>query len=96
MIRQGDLRFVKVRSLPKDAVRVDNPILALGEVTGHAHVVKEGLVYVLPNGNVYVESPLGETLVVHDEHAPIRLEKGFYRLFRQREYNSGEIRRVQD
>ena len=37
-----------------------------------------------------------QATLVHDEHGPIELPRGHYRVWRQREYSSREIRVVQD
>lgn len=73
-------------------------VLALGEVTGHAHAV------VGPGELVREAGPFGPMLlhlpkggrVVHEEHAAIALPKGWYRVIRQREYVPGSVRIVAD
>lgn len=52
MKRQGDLLILKVKSIPADAVKSDNRILAEGEVTGHRHELDSGEVYE-KNGVLY-------------------------------------------
>jgi hypothetical protein len=34
--------------------------------------------------------------IIHEEHSPIPLARGFYRVWRQREYSPQEIRVVRD
>ncbi len=87
--RQGDILFVSSES-PIDTKQTTAGALeiAQGEVTGHAHVLhadgiefdsdRDGLVSAL-------NLPDGGTLR-HDEHAPIDLPPGSYRIRRQREY----------
>jgi hypothetical protein len=73
-------------------------VLALGEVTGHAHAV------VGPGELVREQGPFGPALlhlpqggrVVHEEHGPIALPKGWFRVIRQREYVPGSVRIVAD
>ncbi|MEX3099378.1 MULTISPECIES: hypothetical protein [unclassified Streptomyces] len=73
-------------------------VLALGEVTGHAHAV------VGPGELVREPGPFGPMLlhvpqggrVVHEEHATIVLPAGWYRVVRQREYVPGSVRIVAD
>jgi hypothetical protein len=73
-------------------------VLALGEVTGHAHAVVGPGTLVReagPFGASYLHLP-GGGRVVHEEHATIRLPKGRYRVVRQREYVPGAVRVVAD
>lgn len=108
MYRQGDVLIVPVAQdavpphveqaarEPRDAR--GRLVLALGEVTGHAHAV------VGPGELVREPGPFGPMLlrlpeggrVVHEEHAPIILPKGWYRVVRQREYVPGSVRIVAD
>ncbi|MFE7646101.1 hypothetical protein [Streptomyces phaeoluteigriseus] len=108
MYRQGDVLIVAVAEgavpahvaaaprEPRD--RRGRLVLALGEVTGHAHAV------VGPGELVRGPGPFGPMLlhlpqggrVVHEEHAVISLPKGWFRVIRQREYVPGSVRIVAD
>jgi hypothetical protein len=108
MYRQGDVLLVPVaeEAVPPHAVGAPREprdgrgrlVLALGEVTGHAHAV------VGPGELVREPGPFGPMLlhlpkggrVVHEEHAAIALPKGWYRVIRQREYVPGSVRIVAD
>lgn len=92
--------------LPTDIVpQKGPPIFAHGEVTGHAHAVedpKAAMVFI-PKGTVdNVDASLKfatiktKTRVTHQEHAPIALTPGIYKIIRQREYSPEAIRRVAD
>ncbi|WP_329585945.1 hypothetical protein OG500_34290 [Kitasatospora sp. NBC_01250] len=73
-------------------------VLALGEVTGHAHaVVGPGELLRDPGafGAAWLHLPEGGR-VVHEEHAAIALPRGWYRVVRQREYAPGAVRVVAD
>ena len=73
-------------------------VLALGEATGHAHAVQApGALHRSGHPFVpdYLHLPSGGRLV-HEEHAPIALPTGWYRIIRQREYIPGAIRMVSD
>ena|SRR3990167_6405558 len=97
--RQGDLYFVRVDSVPDDAVPVDDNILAHGEATGHAHrVVQDPNVLVRSlAGIMYVHAlDRGEAQIVHEEHAPITLPPGNWKVIRQREYTPEGWRQVAD
>ncbi|MFD8963690.1 hypothetical protein ACFV0C_01610 [Streptomyces sp. NPDC059568] len=112
MYRQGDVLIVPVaqETVPSylvDAARVFGEprdargrlVLALGEVTGHAHAVTgPGRLIREPGdmaGPMYLHLPDGGR-VVHEEHAAIPLPKGWFRVVRQREYLPGAVRIVAD
>ncbi|MFK4266846.1 hypothetical protein [Streptomyces milbemycinicus] len=108
MYRQGDVLIVPVaeEALPANTEGLPRQprdsrgrlVLALGEVTGHAHAV------VGPGTLVRESGPFGVSYlhlsdggrVVHEEHAAIPLPKGWYRVVRQREYAPGAVRVVAD
>ncbi|MEV0182026.1 hypothetical protein AB0I54_22435 [Streptomyces sp. NPDC050625] len=108
MYRQGDVLIVPVakEAVPSHVAAAPREprdgrgrlVLALGEVTGHAHAV------VGPGELVRETGPFGPMLlhlpqggrVVHEEHAAIALPKGWYRVIRQREYVPGSVRIVAD
>lgn len=88
-LRQGDVLLVATDALPEDAeLEVhDGPIvLAYGEATGHSHVIERGpvTVYSDPAGRL-IGVPSVATLV-HQEHAPVAVPPGLYRVVIQREY----------
>lgn len=98
--RQGDVLLVKVGELPGEAVPEelieDRIVLAYGEVTGHAHALSTSFaVAYAHDADRYVVAKEGATLV-HEEHNPIVLEPGVYRVVRQREYSPREVRLVAD
>lgn len=108
MYRQGDVLIVPVdeRAVPARAKDVRGEprdgrgrlVLAFGEVTGHAHAIPGPGRLVRepgPYGPFLLELPEGGRLV-HEEHAPIVLPKGWYRVVRQREYVPGAYRIVAD
>jgi hypothetical protein len=106
MYRQGDVLVVPVADdqvpaglIPAPRDKTGRMVLARGEATGHAHVVTgEGLpLLCLPDDleamflHVRVYGRLS-----HEEHGPIALPAGYYRVVRQREYVPGSIRPVAD
>ncbi|GGQ00633.1 hypothetical protein [Streptomyces roseolilacinus] len=108
MYRQGDVLVVPLDEAAVPAHVADAPaeprdgrgrmVLALGEVTGHAHaVVGPGRLVREPGafGPLLLHLPDGGR-VVHEEHAAIPLPKGWYRVVRQREYVPGSVRIVAD
>lgn len=100
MLRQGDVLLVRVRSIPKAAKRQHSKgmiVLAYGEVTGHAHTVDAGkAVLSLGEGGVMFLTVEELTAVRHQQHAPLTLEPGNYKVIRQREYTPEAIRNVAD
>jgi hypothetical protein len=100
MIRQGDVMLQRIDSIPKKAKEIKRGVaslvLAEGEVTGHAHVIKDRLARLFGDGdNQYVKLEQPATLE-HEEHSAHCLEAGSYRLIHQREYSPEAIRNVAD
>jgi hypothetical protein len=95
--RQGDVFVEQVDYIPADAKPIDGPIiLAHGEATGHAHTVSNRVAKYFSCGDdryLLVEEP---AIVEHQEHAPITLMPGTYRVRQQREYSPLETRNVAD
>lgn len=97
--RQGDVYLLPVGSLPQGAShkpRTGRLVLAEGEHTGHAHCILslEAEEWIF-GGETYlqVQQPVD---LVHEEHTTQRIEPGYYRVIRQREYSPEAIRRVED
>lgn len=106
MYRQGDVLIVpitdaevpdKARLAPRDAR--GRMVLARGEATGHAHAVTGAGVELLADPEdperLYLRVPT-YARVGHEEHGPIPVPKGSYRVIRQREYVPGAWRPVAD
>ncbi|HEX3049816.1 MAG TPA: hypothetical protein VHP83_04110 [Aggregatilineaceae bacterium] len=105
MYRQGDVLIVPVDEIPEGSLvgeAGERIVLAAGEATGHAHTITSDQVTVwhrIQHDNneaqifLQVMTPVD---VEHQEHAPITLPPGLYRVVRQREYDPEENRRVAD
>jgi len=95
--RQGDLLFIKVQSIPKEAKRVKSQILAYGETTGHKHELVGAPVFATGT-NLYfpVQDGGEEVKVVHEEHRTEKFESGFWMLRRQRQWEGDRSQRVKD
>ncbi len=107
---QGDLLIERVDDLPPTGTIVppfDGAIvLAEGEATGHRHAIHggvtmfrdDGLARDIPTGlyvgHVRVDGPSAR--VEHEEHAPLTLSQGTYRVRRQRELEPRDARIVAD
>lgn len=106
MFRQGDVLIVPLDALPVDArprsQGSDGVVLATGEATGHAHAIRDGAVrkYDWLAAQEAPSQHLLEVLepctVTHEEHDPIPLSPGLYRVIRQREYRDGVVEDVVD
>jgi hypothetical protein len=96
--RHGDVMIEEVKSLPEIREKLTHTILAHGEMTGHSHRIKEyedADLYSTHRGlHLHVRGT--SVTVIHEEHAPITLASGYYRIWRQREYSPEEIRIVRD
>lgn len=101
MYRQGDLLLVSVETIDSAATpvardRAQRLVLAEGESTGHAHVVLAPDVALVEARRVrYIQSPKPFE-ITHEEHAPLRLPAGTFRVVHQREYAPEAIRKVRD
>lgn len=104
MFAQGDILLIPISDGATDGlvpVRRDDHgrvILALGEVTGHAHAIHGRAVLYADTGSngggnglsiqlLRVEEPVE---VVHEEHAPVALAPGLYEVRRQREWSDAD------
>lgn len=108
-IRQGDVQIDSVDQIPQSAKcqkRQKVVVLALGETTGHAHVlIGETELYLDPDGEMFFEAinrvdfahvSNVDTLAPSGDHAWHNVEPGIYRVTRQMQYAPAEIRRVAD
>ena len=102
MWRQGDVFFEVIGQIPDEAKEAPIPhgVLVHGEVTGHSHRVEDLSSAHLFAGNmageIFLDVSAPSTRIVHEEHGPIELKTGFYRVWRQREYTPEAIRYVYD
>ena len=104
---QGDLLLERVADLVPSGTIEENlegvaMVLAEGEESGHRHAIRErvtmfrdeALATDMPAGlyigHVQVTSPYAR--VTHEEHAPLTLPRGTYRVRRQRELGPKDAR----
>jgi hypothetical protein len=87
--RQGDIYIESIHEIPQAAVVQPDLVLAEGEATGHRHRIEDPRSAILfdDRGQLYLNITSSRARVVHDEHATIDLERGYYRVWRQREYD---------
>jgi hypothetical protein len=104
MYRQGDVLIVPVKTIPKSVEPINREggrvVLAHGEVTGHAHAIKDrsAALFRDPKLAAIFMRVSGDTPVAleHDEHNTIEVPPGDYQIIRQREYSPEAIRNVAD
>lgn len=96
--RHGDVLIAEASSLPSGAKLCPNTILARGEITGHSHRVEAPQTAELweRDGELFLRVVAESARVVHEEHKPITLPRGIYRVWMQREYTPEAIRPVYD
>ncbi len=103
MYRQGDVLLIAVDDIDTTAPqRRDTKrriVLAYGEVTGHAHAIHdtEATLYGTDLEERFLEVLAeGGVTLSHEEHAPIHLPHGAYRVVRQREWTTEGTRWLAD
>ena len=98
MYRQGDVLVVLMENeIPSDAREVSGRIiLAEGEATGHAHEVKTKGAKLFDRAGERFLMLTRNSILSHQEHAPITLPAGRYKVVQQREYSPEAIRNVAD
>lgn len=98
MWRHGDVLIGAVEGIPAGARRRHSSILVRGEVTGHSHRIEapETTEVWEHGGELYLLVVARQARVVHEEHHPIAIPRGSYRVWQQREYTPTSIRRVHD
>jgi hypothetical protein len=111
MFAQGDLLIERVddveptgRIIEPDAI--GTLVLAEGELSGHRHAIHEQVTMFrdearardIPSGLYIAHVKVGDdsATLLHQEHAPITLPRGTYRVRRQRELEPADVRVVAD
>lgn len=100
MWRHGDVLVAVVDAIPEGAKKEKdaNPVLAYGEITGHSHRIAEPNAAELweKDGEKFLKVVADNATLIHEEHKPITLPRGVYKVWQQREYSPREVRRVFD
>lgn len=104
LYRQGDVLLVPCSEIPagayEEAAENGRVVLARGERTGHAHTMDaERVCYFREDGSgsggafISVAGPTPVDLT-HEEHAPLKIPSGSYRVIQQREYQPRSVPRT--
>ena len=98
MWRHGDVLIAAAEAIPQRAKQRTTTVLARGELTGHSHRIEMADTAEVweCDGVLFVKVVAPTARVVHQEHKPITLPRGIYRVWQQREYTPRAIRRVID
>lgn len=98
LYRHGDLLIENTETIPDGSRLLNHVVLAEGELTGHAHRIAERDAAELhqATSGLFLRVNGDRATLVHQEHGPIALSRGVYRVWRQREYSPAEIRMVRD
>jgi len=94
--QQGDVLIKPVDEVPAEAAPLARPVIGEGELTGHEHLALGEAAVVLEDGDArFLVAPHGAE-AVHEEHAPVTVPAGTYRIEWVREYDhfAEEARRV--
>mgnify|MGYP001566526567 CR=1 FL=1 len=86
--QQVDILLEMVASLPKGATTKNGTVLYEGETVGHFHrldVATEGLLHE-KDGVLYIKTERAVT-ITHEEHQPVTLEPGVWKVGRVQEYD---------
>jgi len=99
LYQQGDVLFYRIEKTPTGGRAKTDGVIAEGEATGHHHAVvnTDGVELVEVDGTLYLKAG-AEATVKHEEHKPVVLPKGNYRIGIVREYDhfAEEAREVRD
>uniref|UniRef100_A0A6M3JK64 Uncharacterized protein n=1 Tax=viral metagenome TaxID=1070528 RepID=A0A6M3JK64_9ZZZZ len=97
LIQQGDVLFKRVdmpESIWNKLDQRSNPVLVEGEATGHHHAIAtdtlleslSDILYEDDNGDLYIRNTK-EITITHQEHKPVTLPPGQWKVDRVREYD---------
>jgi len=87
LYQQGDVLMFAVESID-ESKKLNHLVLAEGEATGHMHKVTNGLAELFETGSTkYLKVLSEEATITHEEHKPITIPKGLYKIGIVREYD---------
>lgn len=94
-IHQGDVILEPIDKIPDGAIFLRKNIIVYGEVTGHAHEIKDGDVYE-KDGILYACANIDSPMIHPDHPETDTVDKGDYRVRIQKEYFPDGSRQVKD
>jgi hypothetical protein len=98
MYRHGDVLIAPIPAIPAGAHARPGTVVAHGEITGHSHRFDDPAAIALHalDGQLFLQVLADTARIVHEEHGPISIPRGTYRVWRQREYSPEAIRTIAD
>lgn len=90
MYRHGDLSFHPITALEAGFAEVEHKgqfVLALGEATGHQHVIKSPNMRIFQRKGRTVLEVREIATLTHEEHLPIEFKPGLYEMKQEREFD---------
>ena len=98
MYRHGGVLIAPVEDVPAEARELPGNILARVEATGHSHRVEpaDATRMYADGAERFLKVTGPGVRVLHEEHGPIELPTGTYRVWQQREYEPDAIRTIRD
>ena len=98
LYRHGDVLIQHIDRIPLGAQKREGSVLAHGEVTGHSHRIQQAQSVQLwsHNNQLFLEVKEEIASLIHEEHKAIELTKGFYLVWKQREYRPDAYVEVED
>jgi hypothetical protein len=102
MWRQGDVLIQRIDRIPDGLEQRNRLVLASGDTSGHKHQIKDRrtaelfVSSTMTTGELFLVVIADEAVVVHSEHAEIKLPRGTYRVWKQREFSDVGERTVLD
>ena len=88
--QQGDVLLQKLDQLPFGEIKIlahKRIVLAEGEHTGHAHVIKDDEAELIQIGERILLKLTKDSTVLHEEHKPITLSPGIWEIGCVQEYD---------
>lgn len=93
-LRQGDVALRKITNIPRQAKKIENRILAYGEITGHHHGFDmQACVQVYQDGDTKYLEVYDESVLLHQGHNVFEVPKGTYEVVRPRELDEMAVAR---
>lgn len=95
--QQGDVMIVKIKKI--EGKKLNHLVLAEGEKTGHSHTITKGEAELYEKeGTLFLKVLSESATLTHQEHPPIEIELGEYKIGIVKEYDhwDEEAKEVKD